>query len=80
MNKKTPDHNDMIAATQTDCIYHDGRLAVSGYGLTDNGELAHVLLWEKINGPIPDGMRIDWTCKAKACQNIDHMYLIKDGR
>lgn len=79
MNKKTPDYNEAMASLDSECIYFDGRMNVSGYGILSNGKPAHIDLWEKTHGPIPEGMKIVWTCGVKSCQNLDHMYLSKDG-
>lgn len=34
---------------------------------------AHVLEWEKVNGPVPDGMELDHLCRVRPCVNPDHL-------
>lgn len=35
-----------------------------------------VLLWESVNGPIPEGMRVGWTCLVPYCGKLEHMTLV----
>ncbi len=34
--------------------------------------------WVQVNGPVPDGMRIGWTCAVHYCGNLAHMELAAD--
>lgn len=34
---------------------------------------AHRYAWERVHGPIPDGMLIDHTCHTPACVNVEHL-------
>lgn len=59
----------------------------SGYGclgLDDGSELAHRYAWERLVGPISEGMTIDHLCRVKLCCNPDHMevttYAVNLGR
>lgn len=55
-------------------------------GATDNGygrvfvdgraRRAHRVMWELVNGPIPDDLTIDHLCRIRACINPDHMELV----
>lgn len=36
---------------------------------------AHVLSWERVNGPIPEDKQINHTCHNRSCINVDHLYL-----
>lgn len=40
---------------------------------------AHVLMWEELVGPIPNGLQLDHLCQVKACVNPDHLEIV-DGR
>jgi hypothetical protein len=43
-----------------------------GYGITE-GRRAHVVAWEAVNGPVPDGMDLDHLCRVRACRNPEHL-------
>jgi HNH endonuclease len=50
-----------------------------GYGrLRHNGKwtYAHIVEWEKVNGPVPEGMELDHKCKIKPCCNPSHLELV----
>lgn len=42
------------------------------------GTTAHRAAWELLNGPIPEGMTIDHTCKERRCVNVNHMRLLSN--
>lgn len=47
-----------------------------GYGVERvDGRLrgAHVIEWEKENGPVPKGMDLDHLCRQKPCVRPDHL-------
>ena len=59
-------------------IIWTGATNSKGYGsLTVNGRkmLAHRYAWQRVNGPIPDGMVVDHTCHTPACVLPDHLRL-----
>ena len=62
-----------------DCLIWVGYTKPNGYGrIYVNGkqQQAHRYAWERVNGPIPDGMHIDHKdhCST-SCVNIDHLRL-----
>ncbi|WP_442878560.1 HNH endonuclease signature motif containing protein [Brachybacterium sp. J153] len=60
------------------CVVWIGHTDSSGYGsLRVNGRQtkAHRHAWERVNGPIPDGMFIDHTCWERSCVNVEHLRL-----
>ena len=60
------------------CIVWTGAKMPSGYGgLRVDGKVvyAHRYSWERVNGPIPEGMLIDHACHNRACVNADHLRL-----
>jgi hypothetical protein len=61
---------------ETDCwIWQRGRQA-RGYGTTtvDGRQVyAHRMMWERLRGPIPEGMEIDHLCRNHSCVNPDHL-------
>lgn len=48
---------------------------VGGYGrfVWGGGQLAHRFAYERIVGPIPDGLTIDHLCRNRGCVNPAHM-------
>lgn len=80
-----------VAKTETQpdgCVFWTGAKA-TGYGrFSLRGKLrqAHVVAWEHVNGPVPDGMDVDHechnrdhqckggsTCRHRACVNEEHL-------
>lgn len=66
----------------TGCWNYGGRLFHSGYGQfslkTPEGwqnRLAHRVMWERVKGPIPDGLVVRHRCDNKRCFNPDHLEL-----
>jgi hypothetical protein len=51
------------------------------YGGPDSGAplLAHVVAWELENGPVPDGLEIDHTCRVRSCIRPSHMEAVPHG-
>jgi len=64
---------------QGDCLIWIGAKDTSGYGrFWVNGKLqgVHRYAWERVNGPIPDGMHIDHKDHCSTlCVNVDHLRL-----
>ena len=46
-------------------LYYDGRYY-----------LAHRLMWERANGPIPKGLVVDHICRNRACCNPAHLRIV----
>lgn len=59
----------------SDCWLWTGTINPDGYGI-DNRTGAHRVVWEHINGPIPDGLEIDHLCRVRNCVRVDHMELV----
>lgn len=60
----------------TGCFIWLGGVVKGGYGkTTDNGmtRMAHRVIWEARNGPVPSGMVLRHQCDTPACVNPDHM-------
>lgn len=52
--------------------YTDSR----GYGkigIKNDVVLAHKLMWEFVNGPVPEGLELDHLCRNHSCVNPDHL-------
>lgn len=61
---------------ETPCwVWQHGR--ANGYGriFDDNSvvRLAHVVYWERVNGPVPEGVQLHHRCETKACVNPAHL-------
>jgi hypothetical protein len=60
-----------------ECVIWAKRIGSKGYGLAHIGGreriAAHILEWEKVNGPVPDGLVLDHLCRNKACVNPAHL-------
>jgi DNA-binding CsgD family transcriptional regulator len=60
----------------TACLVWDGYTNPQGYGVTGDGtkrRLAHLVLWEQENGPVPDGLELDHLCRVRCCVRLDHL-------
>jgi len=47
------------------CVVNDDR------GRRSTG--AHVMTWERKNGPVPEGLELDHLCRVRNCVNPDHL-------
>lgn len=60
------------------CLVWTGGMHKEGYGVIWDGrkvQRAHRWVWEKANGPIPEGAMIDHACFNRKCVNINHLRL-----
>lgn len=58
------------------CWLWNGAVQSRGYGSVGDGgrtHLAHRWVYERLVGPIPDGLTIDHLCRVKRCVNPDHL-------
>lgn len=44
-----------------------------GFRHGETTRFAHILMWTKKNGPVPDGLELDHLCKNRGCVNPDHL-------
>jgi hypothetical protein len=54
------------------CWSWQGHCDPLGYGRWA-GKLAHRLIWESLNGPIPEGLELDHLCRNRRCVNPAHL-------
>lgn len=70
-NKTIPDPN-------SGCVLWAGGACRDGYGkmrFNDKHRKVHTVVFELVNGPIPDGHLIQHKCDTPACCNPDHLAL-----
>ena len=62
----------------TECQPWTGTIGGNGYGkIKRKGKqlAAHRVAWEKVHGPIPDGLFVLHRCDNPPCVNVDHLFL-----
>lgn len=55
------------------------RATRNGYGgISIDGQMkqVHRVVWELVNGAIPEDLTVDHLCRVRACVNTDHMELV----
>ena len=64
-----------VACPTTGCWLWEGATDEKGYGLvyTDRSRRAHRVVYERIRGPIPEGLQLDHLCAVKPCVNPAHL-------
>lgn len=65
-----------IEVTDSGCWEWPGARLPSGYGsvrFDGRARVVHRVIWEHVNGPIPEGLQIDHLCRNRACCNPDHL-------
>lgn len=61
------------------CLVYIGASNGNGYGqfrYNDRNGYAHRYAWERVNGPIPQGMTIDHLCMNRACVRVEHLEVV----
>ena len=77
---KTPEQAFEANRSQAgECVVWVGTIGAQGYGnlMVDGVKmLAHRYAWQRVNGPIPEGMFLDHVCHVRACVKLDHLRLV----
>jgi hypothetical protein len=70
----------------TGCWLWSGSTSTGGYGYILDYEgaakkamRAHRWAYEKLRGPIPDGLHLDHLCRVRCCVNPDHLEAVTSG-
>lgn len=61
---------------ETPCLIWQGRPSAQGYArITENQVTrpAHVVLWERVHGSVPEGHEVDHLCYQRMCVNVEHL-------
>ena len=61
-----------------ECLVWAAGLSPRGYGrfsLNGKAVRAHRYAWERVHGPIPEGMEVDHICHNTSCVNVAHLRL-----
>lgn len=60
------------------CDLAEGRLDSEGYAFHGKTR-AHTVAWVAANGPVPEGMELDHTCRRRHCRATHHLELVTRG-
>ena len=65
-------------AFRTGCWLWVGSLKKNGYAQVWSSQKrcmvrAHRVYWERVHGPVPDGLELDHLCRRRSCVNPSHM-------
>lgn len=66
-----------------DCWIWVSHKTPNGYGrvpFNENGKsksgIAHKMIFEAVNGPVPDGLQLDHLCRTRDCVNPAHLEIV----
>ena len=65
-----------IPEPNTGCHLWTAAVSTRGYGHYSNGKKmvrAHRHAYERVNGPVPEGLVLDHLCRQKLCVNPEHL-------
>ena len=68
----------MRSRQEGECVVWTGHVNAKGYPRINTGarlELVHRYVWERENGPIPEGAEVDHICFNRACIKPEHLRL-----
>ena len=72
-------HKQVKVNPVTGCHEWTGYKNPDGYGLArfkGRRSPVHRIMWEEVNGPVPEGLQIDHICRNRACCNPKHLRVV----
>jgi hypothetical protein len=57
------------------CELWTGRLDAEGYAYHGRSR-AHIVAWERANGPVPEGKELDHLCRRRHCVALHHLEMV----
>lgn len=69
-----PMEESLVRDLITGCLLWTAGLHSSGYGKFQ-GHRVHVVVWERANGPVPEGMVVCHTCDVPRCAELSHLWV-----
>lgn len=76
---RLPVHVESRIDRTAGCWLWSGRLTEKGYGrchIEGKERRVHRYIFEKTNGPVPDGMELDHLCRVRHCVNPEHLEVV----
>lgn len=79
---KIPEYDEVecvVPGLEGPCHVCRKRPQTSGYCQMNFGKkrvLVHRWAWERVNGPIPDGLVTDHRCRVRKCFNVKHLRIV----
>ena len=80
--RRGPDYAIRDCGYKTPCWIWARSTRNGGYGqvnMNGKNEAAHRMMYEKLIGPIPQGMHLDHLCKSRQCVNPQHLQPVPGG-
>lgn len=73
-----PPYWTKLRVLPTGCVEWTGSGRVNGYAKS-NGKFLHRAEYERLIGPVPDGLVLDHLCRNRACVNVAHLEPVTNG-
>lgn len=67
------------SSSEGECMVYNGQRTADGYGIiriNRKHQVVHKVMWESVNGAIPEGMQLDHLCRNEPCWNPDHLEVV----
>lgn len=71
--RERPGWNEEDRGHETLCWIWGGNLNASGYGVSARSGRAHRMVYERMVGPVSEGLELDHLCRVRSCVNPAHL-------